>query len=853
MGGSDTERSAPDLDSETKQRSVQFPSTVDFKTGDKDTHYAHSLADTDDGEEDEDYDWSTDEDLVDQEAKFEQKLGLNKPKKGWGPKRIATFFLSTLVGSTVLSCVIAAVPIILHFYYYKPHPTEARRYVTDNVAAWLYWTAANILISWYLALIVDIIPGICNILILAIWGDINENIRSRVELYNSAKDKFKPVLYGASGWLSWVIIFDGIFKLHDHDDETKSRASYTPRVYQAIQFLFFFTLVLSIERILSHMIAFAFHRKAFSERIDELQHDLSVIDRLRNYRPKRTHKTSAGAHRSLFAGLPTLTTPAFERTPFNWGIGGQPSNRLDVSRPGTPSGILDMHTDDEGHAGDTEAIGNAQKKKKSKKSWALFSSKQNSGHDEGHDNTVHTAPSDQPYNSNEHQYPPKSVSDHGSPSARSSVVGTPSRRHSDDEDEAVVVQAAKALKNAVLHDARNIKGKEAGTNGLGWDVTSGKEAKRLARQIYLAFKADHHRRYLIHSDFYPAYNKHEDAEEAFKIFDVDGNGDITRAEIKTKILKVYKDRRALTRSLRDVRNALKTLQTIMLCIALIILFFISLSVFNIGIGSSLTSFYTIGIAASFIFKNSASNAFDAVMFIFVTHPFDTGDRVFVDDENLIVKKMGLFATTFQRADGTETYYFNSQLFNKFIINARRSGKTFENMTLQVAWRTPLQKLDELEKCMKEWLATEENRWFEPDTAVTLQKIDYQRSLEFTMGIGHNGTWQDWGLRQARKTAFIAASQYYCKQLGIGYQETPQPVQFVDSTGNHIVSTPGQEDELLSPYPKSPNDEVEEVKEMIRPCLGFVPPPDKRMKLTRMRKSKYRKGHLQGMAAGGGDA
>lgn len=180
-------------------------------------------------------------------------------------------------------------------------------------------------------------------------------------------------------------------------------------------------------------------------------------------------------------------------------------------------------------------------------------------------------------------------------------------------------------------------------------------------------------------------------------------------------------------------------------------------------------------------------------------------------------------------------------------------KTFENMTLQVAWRTPLQKLDELEKCMKEWLATEENRWFEPDTAVTLQKIDYQRSLEFTMGIGHNGTWQDWGLRQARKTAFIAASQYYCKQLGIGYQETPQPVQFVDSAGNHIVSTPGQEDELLSPYPKSPNDEVEEVKEMIRPCLGFVPPPDKRMKLTRMRKSKYRKGHLQGMAAGGGDA
>jgi len=36
------------------------------------------------------------------------------------------------------------------------------------------------------------------------------------------------------------------------------------------------------------------------------------------------------------------------------------------------------------------------------------------------------------------------------------------------------------------------------------------------------------------------------------------------------------------------------------------------------------------------------------------------------EENLVVKKMGLFATVFTRADGTETYYFNSQLFNMFM-------------------------------------------------------------------------------------------------------------------------------------------------------------------------------------------
>ena len=71
-------------------------------------------------------------------------------------------------------------------------------------------------------------------------------------------------------------------------------------------------------------------------------------------------------------------------------------------------------------------------------------------------------------------------------------------------------------------------------------------------------------------------------------------------------------------------------------------------------------------------------------------------------------------------------------------NARRSGKTAENLTMQVAWRTPLEKLDELERCMNEWLQTEENRWYEPSTSVTLQKIEYQRYLEITIGIAHNG-------------------------------------------------------------------------------------------------------------------
>jgi hypothetical protein len=79
-----------DGDANFKRRSVQFPE-ASVKAAPREPIYEHpgvaaSIIETDDGSE-EDYDWSTDEDLVDQEAKFEEKLGVKRRSKGWGPRR----------------------------------------------------------------------------------------------------------------------------------------------------------------------------------------------------------------------------------------------------------------------------------------------------------------------------------------------------------------------------------------------------------------------------------------------------------------------------------------------------------------------------------------------------------------------------------------------------------------------------------------------------------------------------------------------------------------------------------------------------------------------------------------------
>ncbi|KAG1715974.1 hypothetical protein ID866_1198 [Astraeus odoratus] len=769
---------------------------------------ASSTAGSDGEDEDDDFDWSGDEDLEEEEAKFEKQTGVKLRSRRSLWRCVLCRPSARVDRSAFLAGVLVTPALLVQFFWYKPHPTDYRRYVAQNVEAWLFWAAANVVISWGLAMIVDIIPVIMRMLISMSWGHVSEEVKTRIELYNSVKDTFKPVLYAASAWLSWIILFQNIFHLHNTSPDVQSYAAYTDRVSQAIEFLFFLALVVCAQRMVSHAIAFAFHQTAYRERIEEVNLGLRVIEQLRSYKPKHRHHRSPG-HTPILSALNFIT-------PF----GGEKDDHGSRQHAESP-----VHPGDDGDDADVE---NGAKERKGKGKLKTKNPKTFVKSGVATPASEHV-PTPGASGSGHDSAPEESGTPHCYPPA-------PARQMSIDQhdDYNPAIQAAKVLKSAVLHDARNIKGKHSDLSGLVSSINTTYEAKRLARAIYTALR-DRHRTYLVPSDFYPAFHTHEEAEEAFRVFDKDNNGDISRSEIKTTLLHIYKERRFLSRSIRDVGAALKLLNHILLLIAVVILFFISLSIFGVDVTQSLTSVYSLGLAASFIFKNSASNAFDAIMFLFVTHPFDTGDRCFIDDENVVVKKMGLFATVFARSDGTESYYFNSQLFTKFITNVRRSDKMAEGLNLQVAWRTPLEKLDELEKRLNDWLATEENRWFQPTTSIMLQSINFQRYLEITIGIPHNSTWQDWGLRNTRRTAFHAAVQYYCRQLGIVYFESPMPIAYADPSSR------------LHTLPAETGAEVDDIPDEMdtapRNLLGFTPPHATASHL-RARKSRSRKAAMR---------
>lgn len=347
--------------------------------------------------------------------------------------------------------------------------------------AWFIWAASNLIISWWLALIIDLVPIVARFIIAAAWGHVSEFVKNRIEMYNSIKDNVKPVFYAASGWLSWTIIFGSIFQLFDASHPKRSRAGHTYRLSQVVEFLFFFVLVYCVGRMLSHAVAFNFHRTAYRERISSLEEALAAIEKLRDYRPIRPH---SGYFRSG-ARTPTSKALAFPDK--------EHAKRLSQALNNVSPPQSNLGHGGDSNDGDTSELDHGVtsgcKNGKNKKSWFEFSKTDSlhiehsaslDGSPECCDDTVeeiefrqqeafHPTPSHlmTPSGLNPHRYPPPGQ--HGDAGSKSNYEGATDR---------TVKQAAKALKNAVLHDARNMRGTtDDDLAQMSWNVSSSHEAK----------------------------------------------------------------------------------------------------------------------------------------------------------------------------------------------------------------------------------------------------------------------------------------------------------------------------------------------------------------------------------------
>ncbi|KAI8089795.1 uncharacterized protein BX664DRAFT_333906 [Halteromyces radiatus] len=321
------------------------------------------------------------------------------------------------------------------------------------------------------------------------------------------------------------------------------------------------------------------------------------------------------------------------------------------------------------------------------------------------------------------------------------------------------------------------------------DINSDDFAKKVAKKLFyslaypfsngfpppLATQDNGGTKVLEKHHFSPYFKTEEQCKAAFEVFDKDGNGDVTRREFRDTVVQIYRERKLLAQCIRDTSQALGKIDWILFILVMVINVFLCLTaIFNVDLYQALVPMGTFIMGLSFMFSNTVKVAFESIMFLFVTHPYDAGDNVLIDDVTLTVHNMGITGTVFIRGDGQKVYAPTTVLMTKLITNVRRSGDMGESITLNVDFRTSTDLVFKLRERMAAWVE-DQPREFSSGFDIRLQEIVDVNKLVLTIWLPHKGNWQNVGKRLQRRNRFMFMLKDTLDDLKIHYELPAQRI------------------------------------------------------------------------------
>lgn len=95
-------------------------------------------------------------------------------------------------------------------------------------------------------------------------------------------------------------------------------------------------------------------------------------------------------------------------------------------------------------------------------------------------------------------------------------------------------------------------------------------------------------------------------------------------------VKAYNERKCLAVSLKDAKTAIEELNKIASAFILIVIVVVWILLMEIASTSVLVFIASQLLLVVFMFGNTAKTVFEDLIFVFVVHPFDVGDRCVID-------------------------------------------------------------------------------------------------------------------------------------------------------------------------------------------------------------------------------
>ncbi|KAJ5273646.1 hypothetical protein N7478_008771 [Penicillium angulare] len=294
----------------------------------------------------------------------------------------------------------------------------------------------------------------------------------------------------------------------------------------------------------------------------------------------------------------------------------------------------------------------------------------------------------------------------------------------------------------------------------------------LARRLYRTFVRDGFDT-VFSGDLKEAFENGEEAEAAFAMFDRDMNGDISMEELEACCVDIGRERKSITASLKDLDSVVSKLDNVFMFFVIIVVVIVLLSLISTSTAGVLTTAGSSILALSWLFSATAQEFLQSVIFVFVKHPFDVGDRVTIYGnagdaglgDDYFVKEITLLYTEFKKMQGHVVQAPNSYLNGLFILNQRRSGALAEAVPIIIKYGTSIDQIDGLRQRLLEFVRSE-RRDFQSNILTELRAVTENFSLTLNVVFFYKSNWQNEGLRLQRRNKFICMLMIALQEIGI---------------------------------------------------------------------------------------
>ncbi|CAO2817594.1 unnamed protein product [Amaranthus hypochondriacus] len=304
-------------------------------------------------------------------------------------------------------------------------------------------------------------------------------------------------------------------------------------------------------------------------------------------------------------------------------------------------------------------------------------------------------------------------------------------------------------------------------------IRSEKEAKAAAKRIFtnVASPGSKH----IHLADLMRFLREDEATRTMNLFDgaADGKG-ISKRALKNWVVNVFRERRALALSLNDTKTAVNKLHHLVNIIVGIAVIIIWLLILGVPVTHFLVFVSSQVVVLAFMFGNTCKTTFEAIIFLFVMHPFDVGDRCEIDGVQMIVEEMNILTTVFLRYDNQKIIYPNSVLATKPISNYYRSPDMGDAIDFCVHVSTPIEKLSLMKERITRYIDNKSDHWY-PAPMIVMRDVEDLNRLKFSLWVSHRMNHQDMGERWVRRSTLVEEMIKIFKELDIEYRMLPMDV------------------------------------------------------------------------------